>query len=70
MGCESHLDHSYTSSEIFPAGFNIYRKDRAAGGGGVFLAINDTLATMEEPALDANAEFIWAKINLHNSLPI
>ena len=56
VGCESHLDNSYTSSEIFPAGFNIYRKDRTAGGGGVFLAINDTLATMEEPALDANAE--------------
>ena len=70
VGCESHLDNSYTSSEIFPVGFNIYRKDRTAGGGGVFLAINDTLATMEEPALDANAELIWAKINLHNSPPI
>ena len=70
VGCESHLDNSYTSSEIFPAGFNIYRKDRTARGGGVFLAINDTLATMEEPALDANAELIWAKVNLHNSPPI
>ena len=33
VGCESHLDNSYLSSEIFPAGFNIYRKDRTAGGG-------------------------------------
>ena len=31
VGCESHLDNSYLSSEIFPAGFNIYRKDRTAG---------------------------------------
>ena len=51
VGCESHLDNSYTSSEIFLVGFNIYRKDRTAGGWGVFLGINDTLVTMDEPAL-------------------
>ena len=35
VGCESYLDDSYTSSETFPVGYNIYRKDRAVGGGGV-----------------------------------
>ena len=33
VGCESHLDDSYSSSEIFPVGFTIYRKDRTVGGG-------------------------------------
>ena len=64
VGCESHLDNSYNSSEIFPVGFNIYRKDRTAGGGGVFLGIKDVLVTMEEPTLDTSAELIWAKINV------
>ena len=31
VGCESHLDNFYLSSEIFPAGFNIYRKHKTAG---------------------------------------
>ena len=66
VGCESHLDSSYLSSEIFPASFNIYRKDRSAGGGGVFLGIKDTLVCTEEPNLDTTAELIWAKISLHN----
>ena len=50
VGCESHLDDSYTSSETFPVGYNIYRKDRAVGGGGVFLGIKDTLVSVEEPS--------------------
>ena len=61
VGCESHLDSSYLSSEIFPASFNICRKDRSAGGGGVFLGIKDTLVCTEEPNLDTTAELIWAK---------
>ena len=36
MGCESHLDDSYFTSEVFPSNFTIYRKDSPAGGGGVF----------------------------------
>ena len=39
----SCLDESYVSSEIFPAVFNICRKDRKADGGGVFLGVKDTL---------------------------
>jgi len=33
VGCKSHLDDSYTSSETFPVGYNVYKKDRAVGGG-------------------------------------
>ena len=66
MGCEPHLDDSYLSSKIFPAGFNVYRKDRIAGGGGVFLGITDTLVAVEEPTITTAAEIIWAKISLYN----
>ena len=54
VGCELHLDDSYLSSEIFPADFNLYRKDRIAGGGGVFLGIKDTLVAVEEPTITNN----------------
>ena len=66
VSCESHLDDSYLSSETFPAGFNVYRKDRIAGGGGVFLGIKDTLVAVEEPTITTAAKIIWAKISLYN----
>jgi len=31
-GCESHLDESYLSAEIFPKDYNVFRKDRNAEG--------------------------------------
>ena len=37
IGCESHIDQSFLSTEIFPPNFTVHRKDRSIGGGGVFL---------------------------------
>ena len=31
-GTESHLENSITTSEVFPKGFDIFRKDRSLGG--------------------------------------
>ena len=62
VGCESHLDDSFTSAKTFPKGFQVYRKDRSIGGGGVFLAVKDTLAVTELITLDVDAELIWIKI--------
>ena len=70
VGCESHLDDSFTSAETFPKGFQVYRKDRSIGGGGVFLAAKDTLAVTELTTLDVDAELIWVKIKLQNQLPL
>ena len=36
FGCESHLDNSFSSSEIFPSQYMVIRKDRCIGGEGVF----------------------------------
>ena len=37
IGCESHLDNSFSNQEIFPPQYVVMRKDRCIGGGGVFL---------------------------------
>ena len=37
FGCESWLNVSISSSEIFPPNYTVYRQDRADGYGGVFL---------------------------------
>ena len=36
IGCESQIDQSYNSSEVFPKGYHVFRKGRCEGGGGVF----------------------------------
>ena len=33
MGCETHLDETYTNSEVFPQGYSIIRKDVMEGRG-------------------------------------
>ena len=41
IGNESWLDPSIKSSEVFPDGFNSYRRDRPGGrGAGVFLLVS------------------------------
>ena len=60
--CESHLDSSYNSSEIFPAGFTVIRKERVGGGGGgVFILFKKDLPLLDELFLLSEAEIIWAK---------
>ena len=44
-GCESHLDQSFYTSEIFPDTYNVFRKDHTMGGGRVFLYIKKYLRT-------------------------
>jgi len=70
MGTESHLDNTIATSEVFPPGYtDIFRNDRNCNGGGVFLAISETLVATEH-AKSPNSELIWAKITLRGSKPL
>ena len=70
IGCESHLDNSFSSQEIFPPQYVVIRKDRCIGGGGVFLALKDHLTFVDEPTFHGNAEMVWVKLCLNKSKPI
>ena len=60
IGCESHLDETFNSSEILPSAYNIFRRDRTLGGGGVFIGVKNHLtATVESLSINSDAEFIW-----------
>ena len=61
-GCESHLNVSYPSAEIFPNHYNVYRKDRVEGAGGVFVCVQKNLHVIEDPSLNVEAELVWIKI--------
>jgi hypothetical protein len=45
FGTETWIDSSVKDAQILPGGFNIYRNDRNLNGGGVLLAVKDTLLT-------------------------
>ena len=62
VGCKSQLDQSYSSTEVFPDGYYVLRKDRCDGAGGVFVCVKDTLSMSAVPSLDTCAELLWAKI--------
>ena len=47
VGSESWLKPDILSSEVFPGGYNVYRKDRSDGYGGVFLACHQSLISCE-----------------------
>ena len=58
VGCESHLDSTYTSSEVFPPGYSVIHRDRSLGGGGVFLYFREALPVVEQRSLSSDAEAV------------
>jgi hypothetical protein len=70
LGCESKIDQTFATYEVFPENYTVYRKDRTEHGGGVFIATRDSLITSSEPSFDEDCEVVWAKIQFANSKPL
>ena len=62
IGCESHLDQSFLSSEILPSSYIIFRKDRTLGGGGVFIGIKNHFTAVEYHPTVSDGEIVWIKL--------
>ena len=60
-GTDSWLTPSIYSNEIFPDNYNVFRKDRSDGYGGVFLAIRNSL-TCETLSVDSQCEIVVCKL--------
>lgn len=57
LGSESWLDDSISDSEVFPAEYVCYRKDRDRHGGGVFMLVHHKVSSRL---------IIWAQLRLKN----
>ena len=64
FGTETWIDSSVKDAQILPGGFNIYRNDRNLNGGGVLLAVKDTLLTSAVLELQTNCEIVWCNWKL------
>ena len=61
FGCETWLKSSITNGEIFPPGYDIYRRDRKDGYGGVLLAVHSSLNN-HQIIIQPETELVAAKI--------
>ena len=70
FGPESWLKPSISSNEVFLSGYIAYRRDRADGYGGVFIACHDTLASHDIILNECTSELVACQIQLtdHSSL--
>lgn len=66
LGNESWLNPDIASSEIFPDDYNVFRKDRPDGYGGVFQATKKDLIITQRSDLDTDCENIWTQCQLAN----
>jgi hypothetical protein len=69
FGTESHLGPDYTNAETFDPNYNVFRKDRKEGGGGVFLLIKHSFIVTPLPELDTKCEIIWCKLETFQTQP-
>jgi hypothetical protein len=68
IGKETWLHREICSSEIFPDGFNIYRKDSSDGYGGLLVAVQLEFISEEiEPDGAGDTESIFVKISLQGN---
>ena len=70
LGTESWLDKSVSSNEIFPPGYQIFRRDRITStqGGGVFIAIKQNYSASLLPDTETDCEILWTKVQFEKSL--
>ena len=64
LGYESKLDVEPTYG-VFPSHYTMYRKDTNSAGGGVFIAISDTLASYPINDVDTNCEIVYATLQMN-----
>lgn len=64
VGTEPWLDGSLNSSEIFPANYDVYRKDRNLRGRGAFLLVSKSLTGPALEFRDCVCESVWCEIKL------
>ena len=68
IGTESWLTDDISDSEVFPKGFDIYRKDRwNRSGGGVFIAVKNTIASQAVTLPDSEIESVWCSFRCSKS---
>ena len=66
---ETWLSDSILDLEILPAGYTVYRLDRPNSGGGILLAVDETILS-QQLSSPSNLELLLIRISLHHPINI
>ena len=68
VGTETWLSAGVNNNEVIPAewNYNVYRKDRPDGYGGVMIAISKLIPSYEMTALQTECELLWIQVVVGN----
>ena len=69
LGCESKIDEDIATYSFIQPNYTVYRKDRNQNGGGVFIAVKDTLISSNVD-VNSDGEIIWATLQFAHSKPL
>ena len=67
---QTKIDSSILTSEILPPNYSVMRKDRNKDGGGFMIALKGDLVASHRPDLDADADILWAQLEIVGSKPL
>lgn len=68
---ETHLDHTFEDTLLTIDGFNIYRKDRNAYGGGICIYVQCHLPVrIRHDLMQSDIEFLWLQVHIKHLKPI
>lgn len=70
---ETWLNGSIYNSELFPAGYDVYRRDRSGVGvlgGGVLLAVSDKIKSCRLYNLETEGENLWIKLSFSEKITV
>ena len=67
FGCESKLDSSIPTYSIFPDNYTVFRNDRNASGGGVFLAVKEDIVVVERAEFVTDCKITWISVEFAKS---
>ena len=68
---ETHLDSTFEDTSLMIEGFNIYRKDRNAYGGGICIYVQRHLPVkIRHDLMQTDIEVLWLQVHLKHLKPI
>lgn len=68
---ETHLDSTFEDTSVMIEGYNIYRKDRNAHGGGICIYVQSHLPVkIKVDLMQSDIEVLWLQVQLKHLKPI
>ena len=68
---ETHLDETFQNGELLIQGYDIYRKDRNANGGGVAIYVQSEIPVkIRYDLMKSNLEVLWLEAQIPHLKPI